>query len=234
MAVLAAGDFYAALSVVSVWEGRRKTLSETHANVHGATEALMEASPYGIPSRKLTMWLFIVSDAITFGALLFGYGYLRVASTDWPAPFKFNPSIVNVMIMTVVLITSSLTMLGAVDAAKLGDKLKTKRFLGSTILLGVIFAGLHIREWFAMIDEGVRLFQNPWGSPLFGATFFSITGLHLLHVICGVVAIAVISRGFSRGTLNAGHVETTGLYWHFVDLVWMFVVPLIYLLNIAK
>jgi cytochrome c oxidase subunit III len=215
-------------------KGARNTLSDTHANMHGATEALMEGSPYGIPSRKLTMWLFIISDAITFGALLFGYGYLRVASTDWPAPFKFNPSIVNVMIMTVVLITSSLTMLGAVDAAKLGDKLKTKRFLWSTILLGVIFAGLHIREWFAMIDEGVRLFQNPWGSPLFGATFFSITGLHLLHVICGVVAIAVISRGFSRGSLTSGHVETTGLYWHFVDLVWMFVVPLVYLLNIAK
>jgi cytochrome c oxidase subunit 3 len=69
---------------------------------------------------------------------------------------------------------------------------------------------------------------------LFGATFFSITGLHLLHVISGVVALIVISRGFSRGWLTAGHVETTGLYWHFVDLVWMFVVPLIYLLNISR
>jgi cytochrome c oxidase subunit 3 len=98
----------------------------------------------------------------------------------------------------------------------------------------VIFAGLHIREWIALIDEGVRLFQNPWGSPLFGATFFSITGLHLLHVISGVVAIAVVSHGFSRGSLTAGHVETTGLYWHFVDLVWMFVVPLVYLLNISR
>jgi cytochrome c oxidase subunit III len=78
------------------------------------------------------------------------------------------------------------------------------------------------------------LFQNPWGSPLFGATFFSITGLHLLHVFCGVVAIAVISRGFSRGRLTAGYVETMGLYWHFVDLVWMFVVPLLYLLNISR
>jgi cytochrome c oxidase subunit 3 len=138
------------------------------------------------------------------------------------------------MIMTVVLITSSLTMLGAVDSAKTGDKGKTNRFLWSTILLGVIFAGLHVREWFGLIDEGVRLFQNPWGSPLFGATFFAITGLHLLHVISGVVALAVISRGFSRGRLTAGHVETTGLYWHFVDLVWMFVVPLIYLLNISR
>ena len=207
---------------------------ESEIAMPGTTGPLLEESPYGIPSRKLTMWLFIISDAITFGALLFGYGYLRTASSDWPTPFKFDPSILNVMIMTVVLITSSLTMLGAVDSAKVGDKAKTRRFLWSTILLGVIFAGLHIREWIGLIDEGVSLFQNPWGSPLFGATFFSITGLHLLHVISGVVAIAVISRGYSRGSLTASHVESTGLYWHFVDLVWMFVVPLIYLLNIAR
>src|SRR5271165_5885800 len=194
----------------------------------------MEASPYAIPSRKLTMWLFIASDTVTFGVVLFGYGYLRTASSDWPTPFKFSPSILNVLIMTAVLITSSLTMLGAVDAAKSGDKAKAARFLWSTILLGVIFAGLHIREWFGLIDEGVRLFQNPWGSPLFGAAFFSITGLHLLHVTGGVVAIAVIARGFVNGRLTAGHVETVGLYWHFVDLVWMFVVPLVYLLNLSR
>jgi cytochrome c oxidase subunit 3 len=209
-------------------------VSESDMAVHGHGAALMEASPFAIPSRKLTMWLFIISDAVTFGALLFGYGYLRTASPDWPAPFKFNPTILNVMIMTFVLLTSSLTMLGAVDSAKAGDKAKASRFLWSTILLGMIFAGSHIREWFGLIDEGVRLFQNPWGSPLFGATFFSITGLHLLHVVSGVVAIAVVARKFARGSLTAGHVEATGLYWHFVDLVWMFVVPLIYLLNLSR
>jgi cytochrome c oxidase subunit III len=209
-------------------------VSELDHAVQGHGTALIEPSPYAIPSRKLTMWLFIISDAITFGAILFGYGYLRTASSDWPAPFKFYPSIFNVMIMTFVLITSSLTMLGAVDSAKAGDKGKTGRFLWATMLLGVVFAGLHIREWFGLIDDGVRLFQNPWGSPLFGATFFSITGLHLLHVISGVIALGVIARGFLRGRLTAGHVEITGLYWHFVDLVWMFVVPLVYLLNLAR
>jgi cytochrome c oxidase subunit 3 len=209
-------------------------VSELDHAVQGHGPALMEPSPYAIPSRKLTMWLFIISDAITFGAMLFGYGYLRSASSDWPTPFKFYPSIFNVMIMTFVLITSSLTMLGAVDSAKAGDKGKTGRFLWATMFLGVVFAGLHIREWFGLIDDGVRLFQNPWGSPLFGATFFSITGLHLLHVISGVIAIGAIARGFLRGSLTAGHVEITGLYWHFVDLVWMFVVPLLYLLNVAR
>ena len=209
-------------------------MSEFDHAVQGHGPALMEPSPYAIPSRKLTMWLFIISDAVTFGAILFGYGYLRTASSDWPTPFKFYPSVFNVMIMTFVLITSSLTMLGAVDSAKAGDKGKAGRFLWATMLLGVVFAGLHIREWIGLIDDGVRLFQNPWGSPLFGATFFSITGLHLLHVISGVIAIGVIARGFLRGSLTAGHVEITGLYWHFVDLVWMFVVPLVYLLNLAR
>jgi cytochrome c oxidase subunit 3 len=208
-------------------------VSESEAAIPGHS-ALMEGSPYAIPSRKLTMWLFIISDAVTFGAFLFVYGYLRYASTDWPTPFKFSPSIVNVIIMTFVLITSSLTMLGAVDAAKLGDKGKAARFLWSTIFLGALFAGLHIREWLGLIREGVRLFSNPWGSSLFGATFFSITGLHLLHVISGVIALIVIWRGYSRGSLTAGHVETTGLYWHFVDLVWMFVVPMVYLLSIQR
>ena len=209
-------------------------MSESGIAMHGYGGAILEQSPYAIPSRKLTIWLFIISDAVTFGALLFGYGYLRAASSDWPTPFKFSPTIVNVMIMTFVLITSSLTMLGAVESANAGDKGKARRFLWSTILLGLIFAALHIREWVALIHEGVRMFQNPWGSPLFGATFFSITGLHLLHVISGVVAIAVVSRSYSRGSLTAGHVETTGLYWHFVDLVWMFVVPLLYLLNVSR
>ena len=209
-------------------------MSELDHAVQGHGPALMEPSPYAIPSRKLTMWLFIISDAITFGAILFGYGYLRTASSDWPTPFKFYPSIFNVMFMTFVLITSSLTMLGAVDSAKAGDKGKAGRFLWATMLLGVVFAGLHIKEWIGLIDDGVRLFQNPWGSPLFGATFFSITGLHLLHVISGVIALGVIARGFLRGRLTAGHVEITGLYWHFVDLVWMFVVPLVYLLNLAR
>ncbi len=208
-------------------------MSESEVAIHGHG-AMMEGSPYAIPSRKLTVWLFIISDAVTFGAVLFAYGYLRYASTDWPTPFKFNPSILNVIFMTFVLITSSLTMLGAVDAAKLGDKAKTTRFLWSTIALGALFAGLHLREWVGLIGEGVRMFHNPWGSSLFGATFFSITGLHLLHVISGVIAMIVISRGFNRGSLTAGHVEVTGLYWHFVDLVWMFVVPLVYLLNIQR
>lgn len=198
--------------------------SEMAAHGHGA---LMEESPYAIPSRKLTMWLFIISDAVTFGAFLFSYGYIRVSAANWVRPFE-SASVINVILMTVVLITSSLTMLGAVDASKVGDKAKAMRFLYSTMALGAIFAALHLREWFQLFGRGITL-----SSGLFGQTFFTITGLHLLHVISGVIALFVVATKYSSGKLTAGYVENTGLYWHFVDLVWMFVVPLVYLTNIA-
>jgi cytochrome c oxidase subunit 3 len=196
---------------------------------HGA---VLEESPFGIESKKLVMWLFIVADAATFGVLLFGYGYLRVGSPDWIRPFGFIPTILNGTVMTAVLLTSSLTMLAAVAAAQAGRRRATVRWLGATAMLGIVFAALHLREWFNLFAEGWSPSTNPMGGPvLFGGTFFGITGLHLLHVVCGVVAILVVALAFRRGRLDAGHVETTGLYWHFVDLVWMFVFPLVYLMN---
>jgi cytochrome c oxidase subunit III len=191
-----------------------------------------EPAAYGIQTKKLVMWLFIIADAATFGAILFGYGYLRFGSDNWSQPFAFSPTIINGLVMTVVLLTSSLTMLLAVSAARTGNRAATARWLGATILLGLLFAGLHLHEWFNMFAEGWSPSHNPLGgSALFGATFFSITGLHLLHVISGVVAIGVIAIMYHRGRLDASYIETTGLYWHFVDLVWMFVFPLVYLLN---
>jgi len=176
--------------------------------------------------------MFIVADAATFAALLFAYGYVRVANPDWTHPFAFWPSIANGIVMTVVLLTSSLTVIAAVLAAQAGRKAAALRWLGATMLLGTLFAALHLREWVSMLGEGWRPFRNPLGgTPLVGATFFSVTGLHLLHVLVGVIVLAVIALGYRRGRFDAGHLETTGLYWHFVDLVWMFVFPLIYLLN---
>jgi heme/copper-type cytochrome/quinol oxidase subunit 3 len=207
-------------------------VSESVATGIGAT---MEPSPYGMQSKKLTMWLFIASDAVTFGSVLFGYSYLRVGALDWPRPFQFFPSIVNGMVMTAVLLTSSLTMLGAVSAAKAGKKAACMKWLGATVILGIIFATLHLREWFHMFAEGWSLSKNPMGGPaIFGATFFSITGLHLLHVVSGILALIVVGIGFQTKWLDENHVETTGLYWHFVDLVWMFVFPLLYLMNAAS
>ena len=116
---------------------------------------------------------------------------------------------------------------------QMGNKAKAFQWTMITAALGILFAVLHIREWLGMIGEGATLFHNPWGTPLFSSTFFSITGLHLLHVTGGVIALIAVALRYQGGRYNANDIEVTGLYWHFVDLVWMFVVPFIYLLNLA-
>lgn len=191
-------------------------------------------SPYGIGHKKLGMWLFILSDSLTFGALLAGYGYVRIASEFWPKPFSFSPSIIFSTVMTFCLLTSSLTMVMAVAASGRGERAKMVKWILATMFAGLAFIALHLIEWNHLIAEGLRPFSVPaeWGekaSPMFGATFFTITGLHMLHVLTGIVYLGVTA---ARKRATHEDVEISGLYWHFVDLVWMFVFPLIYLLSI--
>ncbi len=188
--------------------------------------------PYSIPHIKLGMWLFIVSDALTFSGLLIAYAYLRVATPEWPMPFHLWPTIAMASLMTFVLLSSSLTMVLGVNAAQRDDRKWTVLWTLFTALGGIIFMILHGQEWAGLIHEGVTLTKNPWGTPLFGATFFGLTGLHMFHVFTGVVYLLVIAWGFSKKKFNSDHVEVCGLYWHFVDLVWMFVFPLVYLLSV--
>ncbi len=195
---------------------------------------LQRSPPFAVPTKKLAMWLFIIADAATFAACLLAYGFLRNGSLNWATPFKFFPTVVNAMVMTFILITSSLTMFLGVRAAKMGDRSAAFRWTMITAVGGVMFAFLQLREWIALIDEGVRPFRNPWGNGLFGASFFTITGLLLTHVTVGVIVLLVVGTRYKSGRFHADDLEITGLYWHFVDLVWMFVVPLVYLLNVSK
>ena len=190
------------------------------------------ASPFGINSKKLGMWLFIVSDTLTFSALLVSYAYVRLATPDWPRPFEIWPAIAKSSFMTFVLLSSSLTMVLAVAAAHRHDVKKAVRYLIFTMICGAAFVLIHDTEWVTLFHEGVTPWSNPWGVPLFGGTFFGLTGLHMLHVTIGVAYLAIICAGYSKGKWTADHVEVSGLYWHFVDLVWMFIFPLVYLLSV--
>ncbi len=198
--------------------------------------------PYRVGHRKLGMWLFIVSDSLTFSALLIGYAYLR-ASNVWPTPFPFSPSILFASLMTFCLLSSSLTMVFGVSASSRGDKAKARKWILATIFFGVAFIVLHLIEWNHLIHEGMRPFSLPehWvtaftttdgklPSPLFGATFFTITGLHMFHVATGAIYLSVVAARVNK--LKHEDVEISGLYWHFVDLVWMFVFPLIYIMSV--
>jgi len=198
--------------------------------MEGHSTGLTVGPAFSIPTKKLAMWLFIIADTMTFAACLVAYGFLRNGNPNWPRPFH---SITNVALMTFILLTSSLTMLIGLRSARAGDKAGAFRWIMITAALGIVFALLHIREWIGLIDEGMTMFKNPWGTGLFGASFFSITGLHLTHVTCGVIALLAVGVRYKGGRYNADDIEVLGLYWHFVDLVWMFVVPLVYLLNLT-
>jgi cytochrome c oxidase subunit 3 len=210
-------------------------VSQADLSIHGqvsrtsATEVMAEPA-FKIPAKKMAMWLFIIADTATFAGCLVAYGFIRNANPDWPRPFH---SITNVAMMTFILLTSSLTMVFAMRSAEKNDKAGAFRWTMITAVLGILFAVLHLREWMGMIAEGATLFHNPWGTPLFSSTFFSITGLHLLHVTGGVIALLAVGIRYQGGRYGADDLEVTGLYWHFVDLVWMFVVPFVYLMNLS-
>jgi len=205
-------------------------VSHADLTMEGHSAGLTAGTPFSMPTKKFAMWLFIIADTMTFAACLVAYGFLRNGTANWPRPFH---SITNVAIMTFILLTSSLTMLLGVQAARAGDKAGAFRWTMITAAAGILFAFLHVREWLGLIDEGMTMFKNPWGTGLFGASFFSITGLHLTHVTCGIIALVAVGLRYKGGRYNADDIEVVGLYWHFVDLVWMFVVPLVYLLNLS-
>src|SRR5499426_3306638 len=137
-----------------------KRMANVHAEELRMTEWDGGVLPYSVGHRKLGMWLFIVSDSLTFSALLIGYSYLR-ASNVWPTPFPFYPSIVFSSVMTFCLLSSSLTMVFGVSASSKGDKAKARKWILATIFFGVTFIVLHLIEWRHLLHEGLRPFYLP-------------------------------------------------------------------------
>ena len=186
-------------------------------------------SPFAAPWPKVMMWLFLLSDALTFSGLLGGYGYIRSQSPTWPRQSEiFNLGLVG--LMTFILICSSATMAAAVAAARRQDRAAALRFLLATVAGGAIFLGLQAYEWSHFIGEGARLWGNPWGVPPFSASFFVITGFHGFHVLSGVVYLLAQAIKVARRRFSSVGIEVAGLYWHFVDLVWVFIFTFMYLI----
>jgi cytochrome c oxidase subunit 3 len=202
---------------------------------HGENAAVMEAhwgggaAPFGASWQKTMMWIFIVTDGLLFSGLLCAYGFLRMATeAPWPDRTKVF-SIGFIAFMTFVLISSSATMGSAVTASKLGDRKKTTLFLLATIIGAFTFLGCQAYEWTEIIHHGARLTTNPWGAPQFGAAFFILTGFHGSHVVSGATILIITLIRHLMGKTPAQGVEMAGLYWHFVDLVWVFIFTLFYL-----
>jgi cytochrome c oxidase subunit 3 len=196
---------------------------------HKAAPDEAEPSMFDASSPKLAVWLFILSDALTFAALLSGYGFMRLLSPQWPAQTQvFDMRLIT--IMTFVLISSSALMAMAVAAARNRNNRHAIAFLVATIAGGLVFLGCQAYEWAHFIGEGARPFSNPWGVPQFSASFFVITGFHGLHVLSGAVVLGIVAARALFNRYSAEGIEIAGLYWHFVDVVWVFVFAFFYLL----
>jgi cytochrome c oxidase subunit 3 len=192
------------------------------------------AAPFGASWQKTMMWIFIVTDALLFSGLLCGYAFLRQANASpWPDRTEVF-SIPFIALMTFILITSSATMGSAVTAARLGDMKKALMYVSMTIVGGAAFLSCQAYEWTHLIHEGLTIQGNPFGiSSLFGATFYILTGFHGCHVLSGVIYLLCIFIKGARGGYTAEHnspVEIAGLYWHFVDLIWILVFTFVYLI----
>jgi cytochrome c oxidase subunit III len=201
---------------------------------HGETPTLAARwaggrSPWDVSWGKLMMWIFLASDAMTFAALLVALWTARFSAPMWPNRAEiFNIRLVAGM--TAILIFSSTTMALSVFTIRRGQRAVAVRFLAATVLAGAVFVGLQAFEWTHLIGDGAGLGGNPWGVAAFTSTFFAITGLHGLHVLGGVIYLWVMAVRVAKRWSSAEGLEIAGLYWGFVDLVWVFIWPSIYLL----
>ncbi len=214
-------------------------------------------SPFKVSYGKMMMWYFLLSDAFSFAALLITYGAIRFSHVDWPDPnevFSAFPfmghtylPLMFVSFMTFTLIMSSVTMVRAVQEGARMNRKGVIFWLGLTILGGLTFLGSQAWEWNHLIHGGMTL-TTPWqqldhhthepvgqAAPLiFGHLFFTITGFHGFHVSTGVLINIIVFIQVIQGVYDKrGHyemIEKIGLYWHFVDLVWVFVFLCFYLL----
>ena len=216
---------------------------DTTKGIEGVVEDWSaDKQTFGLPWGKSMMWIFLVSDTFIFSVFLISYMNARMTTTaEWPPTSEVfaleiagqHVPLLLIAIMTFILITSSGTMAMAVKFAYEGNRKRTFQLMMFTAILGASFVAMQAFEWTKLIvDEGIRPWENPLGAAQFGAIFFLITGFHGMHVTAGVIYLLVIALRVRRGHYeNKGYhiVEITGLYWHFVDLVWVFIFAFFYL-----
>lgn len=189
--------------------------------------AAHERPDTGLHNAKLGMWLFIASEAMLFAGLISSYALLRSGATDWPRhALDLRWPVLN----TALLIGSSMTMVNAWAALHQDDVARHRRSLLTTLLLGTAFLAIKLLEY----AQHLRAGEGPSHDMFFGL-YYALTGLHALHIAGGLVAMAYfLGPGARLWTENRAHftnrIEATGLYWHFVDFVWLFLFALLYLL----
>jgi heme/copper-type cytochrome/quinol oxidase subunit 3 len=205
----------------------------SHASHHDGPVVYNDPQFKNASAGKIGMWLFLVTDAMSFSGFLIAYGVLR-ATKDWPSPVKALGGVELSGFMTFLLICSSVSMVMAIDACKQKNRQGMLNWLLATIIGGAAFLGIQVYEYSHLIGHmGMSFNSYAHGNSLFASTFFSITGFHGLHVLSGVIYLIVMYIQAYRGDFDNGDynmLEIAGLFWHFVDLVWILVFTVVYLL----
>lgn len=206
----------------------------SHAAAHGEHSHQEERNDeqFGKASiGKIAMWIFLVTDAMSFSGFLLAYAVLR-STQAWPNPADYLG--INLSgFATFILICSSVSMVMSIDACKLKDRKNMLNWLLATIIGGVFFLGIQVYEYTHLVHQGITLASFAHGNNLFASTFYIVTGFHGLHVLTGVIYLICEYRMALRGDYDNGdynRLEILGLFWHFVDLVWILVFTFIYLL----
>jgi len=209
-------------------------MSSASSHAHATTAVWPRDRMFGTARpAKLAMWIFLLSDWLTFAGLLLAYGILRGASTVWRHPGEPALNIPFTALLTLVLAVSSVTIIRAYDAAASGNRRGTNLWLAITAGLGLLFLTGQYAEWVGILHPGLLKEGLVFGQSAYASTFYAITGFHGLHVIAGCIYVLItLGRGL-RGLGSANAVELLGLFWHFVDFVWNIVFVAVYLIPIG-
>lgn len=197
---------------------------------HGPATFPVDAQFGAATPGKIAMWIFLVSDALTFAGLLISYGVLRNGAAVWRHPGEPALGVNFTAGLTFLLICSSVTMVLAYAAAAEGNRSRASLWLGLTALGGFLFLCGQYQEYFGIWHPGLTKEGLVFGQSAYASTFYVITSFHGAHVLSGVIYILATLVQWSRGRADAGHVEVLGLFWHFVDLVWILVFTFVYLI----
>jgi cytochrome c oxidase subunit III len=179
---------------------------------------------------KIAMWIFLVSDAFGFSGFLLADGLLRAGSSTWRAAGEPELGVTFTALLTVILVLTSVTNVLGLDAALRGRRGRATALLWVTVLGGLLFLLGQYSEWFGLRGPGLLQEGLVFGQSARASIFYLTTGYHGLHVVAGVLYMAIVTAGYMRGRADAGHIEVMSLFWCFVDFVWIFVFTFLYLM----
>jgi len=205
----------------------------------GAAVTAEAQSGIDYTGKKIGMWLFLFTELLFFGGMFLLYSVFR---SQYPAEFHSAAQEENLLlgsVNTTILLTSSFTIAVAIAAIRKGNKILSLYMQTSTIMFGICFLIIKYFEWSAKISKGIypdspALLSRGKGDVLFFSLYYVMTGIHGIHVLIGVITIAIMFVYTRRGVIdrdNFAKLENTGLYWHFVDIVWIYLFPLFYLIT---